>query len=374
MRVFKTSKQTATGRKRSAPARDTASPSRQPRTESIRSRCACGGGCPRCTGKTPASTGQPLPGGIRQGLEGRFGASLAGVRVHTGPNAARLAKAERAAAVTQGRDIYFGQGRFTPETRSGQRLLTHEVTHTLQQQPGGRPAPPAVLRRAESEAERAAVRVGAGLGSDIRLRLAPIQQRQDESGEGDDSAASTSQPTSADMDLDVLQAYMRWWLGLWLINGSAPTSQPTDISPDAALPASGGVGGIGPIMPFPIRPDFYAPLDSGGPIPDYAGILAPFSQRGLTATSGDLAMAETIFRQNSALVSVLPDLRDLAPGFIRPLIPTDWRRSIAVGLTSAAVTNGLQGDYPTPIEAADQAYFELTGIKTTYLPIPGFSF
>jgi hypothetical protein len=39
-------------------------------------------------------------------------------------------------AFTHGRDIFFNRGRFDPESISGQHLLAHELTHTIQQ--GGR--------------------------------------------------------------------------------------------------------------------------------------------------------------------------------------------------------------------------------------------
>jgi len=38
-----------------------------------------------------------------------------------------------------GRDIYFAPGRYQPETPKGQRLLAHELTHTVQQSEGATP-------------------------------------------------------------------------------------------------------------------------------------------------------------------------------------------------------------------------------------------
>jgi hypothetical protein len=343
-------------------------------------QCACGGGCPRCI--SPVSTGVPLSPGVRHSAEAQFGTDLSSVRIHTGPNAARLSEQRHANAVTLGRDIYFAHGRYAPETSEGRRILTHELAHTLQQRPGAAPASPTQARSAEQEAEAAAMTARLGRHTRIMATLATQPQHDDESGESPSTPSGTPSP---DAGLDMLQSYMRWWLGIFLIEGAAPTSLPD---------ATGGTGirvpyldpahpldsplGLAPGL-FPLTPyfgDLTSPLDptAHGLLPDYAGILAPFGQRGLRATTGDLEMAETIFRQNAALVSILPDLRDLAPGFIRPLIPTDWRRSITVGLTSAAVANGLRGDYPTPLEAADQAYFNLTGIRPTYIQIPGIPF
>ena len=35
-----------------------------------------------------------------------------------------------------GQDIYFGEGRYQPETAEGLELIAHEVTHTVQQRNG----------------------------------------------------------------------------------------------------------------------------------------------------------------------------------------------------------------------------------------------
>ena len=36
-------------------------------------------------------------------------------------------------AFTVGRDVFFANGRYVPETPEGKRLLTHELVHTVQQ-------------------------------------------------------------------------------------------------------------------------------------------------------------------------------------------------------------------------------------------------
>jgi Domain of unknown function (DUF4157) len=81
--------------------------------------------------------GQPLPGGTRSFFEQRFGRDLSDVRVHSGADAASAADALRAQAFTRGRDVFFGAGRWQPGSPHGQRLLAHELTHTLQQRPAG---------------------------------------------------------------------------------------------------------------------------------------------------------------------------------------------------------------------------------------------
>jgi hypothetical protein len=54
------------------------------------------------------------------------------IRLHTDANAARSAQALRANAYTFGRHVVMGANRYAPGTPSGNRLLTHELTHTMQ--------------------------------------------------------------------------------------------------------------------------------------------------------------------------------------------------------------------------------------------------
>jgi len=77
--------------------------------------------------------GQPLPESMRAHFEPRFGHDFSGVRLHTGTDAARLARSINAKAFTIGQDVAFGAGQYSPETNTGQRLLAHELTHTIQQ-------------------------------------------------------------------------------------------------------------------------------------------------------------------------------------------------------------------------------------------------
>ena len=122
-------------------------------------RCACGGSCPSCrkkeedaelrrddagAGGAPAfappvvhdvlaSPGRPLDGGVRTFMEARFGADFGGVRVHDDARAAESARAVDAHAYAVGSDVVFGAGRYAPGTAAGDRLIAHELAHTLQQ-------------------------------------------------------------------------------------------------------------------------------------------------------------------------------------------------------------------------------------------------
>jgi len=95
-----------------------------------------GGGRPGASSAVPAllgGRGRPLDRMTRDFMEPRFGHDFSGVRVHTGAEAARSARSVNARAYTVGHDIVFGDGEYSPETAAGQRLLAHELTHTIQQ-------------------------------------------------------------------------------------------------------------------------------------------------------------------------------------------------------------------------------------------------
>lgn len=97
--------------------------------------------------RTPAPAGgrggQPLDATTRRDMEAAFGADLGGVRLHSGPAATALNDAVHARAFTVGSDIFFRDRAPDRRSRSDDRLLAHELAHTLQQAPPG----PTVVRR-----------------------------------------------------------------------------------------------------------------------------------------------------------------------------------------------------------------------------------
>ena len=78
-------------------------------------------------------SGSPLPDDVRATMEPRFGADFGGVRVHTGGEADQLNRQLSAQAFTHGQDIYMRAGKYAPGTTAGNRLLAHELAHTIQQ-------------------------------------------------------------------------------------------------------------------------------------------------------------------------------------------------------------------------------------------------
>ena len=104
--------------------------------------------------------GQPLESGSRAFFESRFGHDFSGVRVHTGGEADRSARAVGALAYTVGNDIVFAANQHSPHTTWGRRLLAHELTHVLQQAQNGFEAQTKQsVGEPDTEAEREADRV-----------------------------------------------------------------------------------------------------------------------------------------------------------------------------------------------------------------------
>lgn len=84
-------------------------------------------------GKALFSTGKPLDSKTRINYEQKLGRDLSKVRVHTGSEANKSASALDAHAYTSGQNIVFASGAYSPNTPSGQKLLGHELVHTIQQ-------------------------------------------------------------------------------------------------------------------------------------------------------------------------------------------------------------------------------------------------
>lgn len=74
------------------------------------------------------------------------------VKIHTGAKAAQMNKVLQAQAFTQGNDIYFNKGKYQPTSKTGRKLLGHEMTHVVQQ---NRNTTPAIQRSPDPQAEQA---------------------------------------------------------------------------------------------------------------------------------------------------------------------------------------------------------------------------
>jgi hypothetical protein len=96
-------------------------------------------------------------------MEPRFGHDFSKVRVHTDALAAQAASDVGASAWTVGNRIAFAEGEYRPGTRAGDRLLLHELTHTIQAR--GVPSSGGItIGDVDDPAEREACEIAAGLG------------------------------------------------------------------------------------------------------------------------------------------------------------------------------------------------------------------
>ena len=105
--------------------------------------------------------GKPLPRSVRTQMEQGIGADFSQVRVHTDSEAVEMNEDLNAQAFTHGRDVYFNNSKYNPDTTEGKRLLAHELTHVVQQneapriqrQPAPKQAAPQVALRGHTDAD-----------------------------------------------------------------------------------------------------------------------------------------------------------------------------------------------------------------------------
>lgn len=77
--------------------------------------------------------GSPLSPGVKNQMESGFDTDFSNVRIHTDSGAEQMSRQISAQAFTHGNDIYFNEGKYNPASKSGQHLIAHELTHTVQQ-------------------------------------------------------------------------------------------------------------------------------------------------------------------------------------------------------------------------------------------------
>ncbi len=77
--------------------------------------------------------GSAMSKSTQQKMDGGFGTDFSSVRIHTNSDSIQMNKDLGAQAFTHGNDIYFNEGKYNPDSKSGQHLLAHELTHTVQQ-------------------------------------------------------------------------------------------------------------------------------------------------------------------------------------------------------------------------------------------------
>ncbi|PWB50751.1 MAG: hypothetical protein C3F06_11845 [Candidatus Methanoperedenaceae archaeon] len=80
--------------------------------------------------------GAPLSEEVRSFFEPRFGYDFSRINIHADSGADTLNRALGASAFTIGKDIFFRQSEYSPDSSSGRKLLAHELTHVVQQMDG----------------------------------------------------------------------------------------------------------------------------------------------------------------------------------------------------------------------------------------------
>lgn len=85
----------------------------------------------------PSTAGNTLPKPTQHFFQARMGADFGDVKIHTGQEATQKADSLNAKAYTIGNNIVFNKNQYDPESFEGRKLLSHELTHVLQQEKGG---------------------------------------------------------------------------------------------------------------------------------------------------------------------------------------------------------------------------------------------
>ncbi|MCP4361653.1 MAG: DUF4157 domain-containing protein, partial [Chloroflexi bacterium] len=78
-------------------------------------------------------SGQSLDEGMAAKAGGTMGQDFSDVNVHTDSSADQLSRQLGAKAFTTGNDIFFRDGAYNPASSDSQRLISHELTHVVQQ-------------------------------------------------------------------------------------------------------------------------------------------------------------------------------------------------------------------------------------------------
>ena len=119
--------------------------------------------------ETARGGGQPLQESTRNSLEPQLGHDFNNVRVHNDTEADNLSRQLGADAFTTGRDVFFKEGTYDPDSERGQGLIAHELTHVVQQS-----AAPDIQRKTVTENKAENAELGGGKGID-KARLSALK-------------------------------------------------------------------------------------------------------------------------------------------------------------------------------------------------------
>ncbi|MDR6883770.1 DUF4157 domain-containing protein, partial [Bacillus sp. 3255] len=86
--------------------------------------------------KAKQGSGGKMDAHIQAKMESAFGADFSNVNIHNDSESSKINESLGAEAFATGNDVFFREGRYNPDSREGQELLGHELTHVIQQRGG----------------------------------------------------------------------------------------------------------------------------------------------------------------------------------------------------------------------------------------------
>ncbi|OCT11285.1 hypothetical protein A8709_06310 [Paenibacillus pectinilyticus] len=86
--------------------------------------------------KAKQGSGSKMDAGIQAKMESAFKTDFSNVNIHNDSESSKINRSLGAEAFATGNDVFFREGRYNPDTREGQELLGHELTHVVQQRGG----------------------------------------------------------------------------------------------------------------------------------------------------------------------------------------------------------------------------------------------
>ena len=226
-------------------------------------------------------TGQPLDAPVRREMEASLGHDLSDVGIHTNAEADALSQAVHADAFTTGRDIFFREGKYSPGSSEGRKLLAHELTHAVQQAS----APPAgelTVSSPDDASERHASAVAEHVSASLSATGAPVGRQELPEEEEEKDEMQTSLERQAFPDLGGL---------LGGGGGGMPSLGGLLGGATGGLPSLGGLlgGSPGGMGGMPSLGDLFGGLSGGmGGMPSLGGMLGGAAGGGGMPSLGDL--------------------------------------------------------------------------------------
>jgi hypothetical protein len=354
---------------------------------------------PATTRVLASEAGTPLPTALRGLLQTRFETDLSDVRLHLDEPAEREAVRLNANAFTIGQDIAFAPEHYQPATGEGQRLVAHEVAHTLQQRESSDgPSTASDLSVSETEARSAADRVSQAPGARVQIPRRP-ETRGRIQRDGPYQPASRLQPWSSqgdfqlhldpEIEAEIARIQFQRWLEQIAQGGGDAANQATPASgPGDAAASSGSAGSVagektgegsessglggGVTSHDPVPRAWLSIEGMGAESVDFGAFFTPYFNRGLlpnaVGDTRDLDVIGSLFEQRYSLVSQLPDVRLFLPQFARQWVPDNWRVGLASALTSTTIDWALSGQHPTMFEVSNRLWDFQHGTTTIFTP------